>query len=178
MRALLVIDMLNDFILPAGRLCIGESGTGIIPFIKEEVRQSRLRGEPVIFICDDHRPDDTEFLMFPPHCIAGSEGAAVIEEIKPHKDEIVIKKRRYSGFFATELDLVLREHGVSELVLVGVCTNICVLYTAADARNLGYKVTVPTAGVASFDAEAHEFALKEMKNTLGIQIKGGGQNEP
>ena len=54
--------------------------------------------------------------------------------------------------------------GISELILVGVCTNICVLYTAADARMLNYKVTVIKDGAASFSSEAHEFALKEIEN--------------
>ena len=54
--------------------------------------------------------------------------------------------------------------------MVGVCTNICVLYTAADARNLDYKVNIYEDGVASFDEEAHNFALKELKTTLGCTI--------
>jgi nicotinamidase-related amidase len=68
------------------------------------------------------------------------------------------------------LDLYLREKRVNEIYLVGVCTNICVLYTAADARNLEYKVNIYEEGVASFDEEAHNFALKEMGNTLGCRI--------
>jgi len=54
--------------------------------------------------------------------------------------------------------------------LTGVCTNICVLYTAADARNLAYKVSIYKDAVASFDSTAHDFALKEAKNTLGCNI--------
>ena len=82
----------------------------------------------------------------------------------------IIKKRRYSAFFGTDLDLYLREKQVDEVHLVGVNTNICVLYTAADARNINYQVTVYKDGVASFNEQAHDFALEEMKNTLGCQI--------
>ncbi len=90
--------------------------------------------------------------MFPPHCIAGTEGSEIIDELEvaPGGDKI-IKKRRYSAFFGTDLDLYLREKGVDEIHLVGVNTNICVLYTAADGRNINYRVIIYEQGVASFD---------------------------
>src|SRR5690606_38791002 len=123
-----------------------------------------------IYICDNHEEDDKEFDMFPPHCIAGTEGSQIIQQLQVKDGDKIIKKRRYSAFYGTDLDLYLREKGVDEIYLVGVCTNICVLYTAADARNLAYKVNVFKEGVASFDEEAHEFALKEMESTLGCNI--------
>ncbi len=107
---------------------------------------------------------------FPAHCIAGTKGAQIIEELDVKDEDKIIRKRRYSAFFGTDLDLYLREKGVDELFIVGVCTNICVLYTAADARNLAYKVNIYKDGVASFDEKAHEFALKEAENTLGCMV--------
>ncbi|MFO7952826.1 MAG: isochorismatase family protein [Bacillota bacterium] len=62
------------------------------------------------------------------------------------------------------------EKGIKEIELVGVVTNICILYTAAEARSLGYKVMVPQKAVASFDQEAHRFALQEMEKTLGVNL--------
>lgn len=174
MRALLVIDMLNDFLLPEGKLFVGESGQKIIPFIRDKITEFRREGERVIYICDSHRSDDAEFAMFPPHSVRGTRGGRVVEELAPYGDDIIILKRRYSAFFATELDLTLRELGLTHLVLTGVCTNICVLYTAADARNLGYHVTVFREGVASFSMESHEFALKEMELVLGVTVKQDG----
>jgi len=88
----------------------------------------------------------------------------------PAPGDKIIPKRRYSGFFQTDLDLTLRELGVDEIVLVGVCTNICCLYTAADARNLNYKVTAVRDAMSSFDEAAHEYALKEMEKTLGVTV--------
>jgi len=170
MRALLVIDMLNDFLQPEGKLFVGETGRKIIPFLRNLLAQSRRKGEPVFYICDNHRHDDAEFAMFPPHCIQGTAGSRVVEELAPFDGDIIIFKRRYSAFFATELDLTLRELGVTHLVLAGVCTNICVLYTAADARNLGYQVSVFREGLASFSAEAHTFALNELEHVLGVSV--------
>lgn len=170
MKALLVIDMLKDFIDENGVLCVGPAGKKIIPFVTEIIEKFRKEGHPVVFVCDNHEKDDKEFDMFPPHCIAKTEGSQIIEEINVNPEDKIIRKRRYSAFFGTDLDLYLREKGVDELYLVGVCTNICVLYSAADARNLGYKVNIYKEGVASFDNEAHRFALKEAESTLGCGI--------
>lgn len=169
--ALLVIDMLNDFIKPNGALSVGESGQEIVPFIKDKIETMHKQGGPVIYVCDSHRSDDSEFKMFPPHCLAGTEGARVIDELAPAEGDIVIPKRRYSGFFGTDLDLYLREFDVSKIELTGVCTNICVLYTAADACMRNYEVMVYKKGTASFDLQAHEFALKQMENVLGVEVK-------
>lgn len=170
MKALLVIDMLNDFIDEDGALSVGPQGKAIIGVIKEKINDFREHDYPVVFICDNHEKNDKEFEMFPPHCIAGTYGAKIIEDLDVKDDDKIIVKRRYSAFFGTDLDLYLRENKVDEIFLAGVCTNICVLYTAADARNLAYKVNIYKDGVASFDEEAHNFALKEAKNTLGCLI--------
>lgn len=170
MQALVVIDMLKDFIDQDGALCTGPAGNNIIGFIKGKIQEFRQQGYPIIFICDHHEQDDKEFDMFPPHCIADTEGSKIIRQLEITKGDKIIRKRRYSSFFGTDLDLYLREKGVSEIALVGVCTNICVLYTAADARNLAYRVNIYRDGVASFDEAAHQFALKEAEKTLGCHI--------
>ena len=111
-----------------------------------------------------------EFKMFELHCVKGTTGGEIVDILAPKPGDYIIPKRRYSAFFGTDLDAYLRELGISELILVGVCTNICVLYTAADARMLNYDVTVVKDCVSSFDEKAHDFALNEMENTLGVQI--------
>ena len=163
--------MLNDFIRENGKLYIGDSGRKIISPIQKELERFRKEKDPIFYICDHHRPSDKEFNLFPPHCLSGTEGANIIEELKPSKDDFIIHKRRYSGFFQTDLDISLREEGIIELELVGVCTNICVLYTAVSARMLNYKVIVLKDAVASFDQHAHDFALKQMKDVLGVEIR-------
>lgn len=170
MKALLVIDMLNDFIDLGGSLNCGQAGLDIIPFVKEKICDYRKEGHKIIYICDNHQEDDKEFDMFSKHCVVGTEGAKIIEELKVEQGDKIINKRRYSAFFGTELDLYLREKEIKDISIVGVCTNICVLYTTADARNLAYDVRVYEKGLASFDKEAHRFALKEMGTTLGAEI--------
>ncbi|PIX35404.1 MAG: nicotinamidase [Candidatus Infernicultor aquiphilus] len=170
-KVLLVIDMLNDFIKEDGKLYIGDSGGKIILPIQKEIENFRKEKDLIFYICDYHRPDDKEFNLFPPHCISGTKGAEIIKELVPFKNDFIIYKRRFSGFFQTDLDISLREEEILELELVGVCTNICVLYTAASARMLNYKVTVLKDAVASFDEQAHNFALKQMKDILGVEIR-------
>ncbi|NLA10989.1 MAG: cysteine hydrolase [Firmicutes bacterium] len=170
MKALLVIDMLNDFIKPEGALYIGPAAQQVVPAVRSRVELFRKSGDPVLFICDRHRSGDLEFEMFPPHCLEGDPGGEVIEELAPLPEERLIYKRRYSAFFGTELDLTLRELGIAELELSGVVTNICVLYTAADARMLNYRVAVSPAAVAAIDEQSHLFALQEMEKTLGVTM--------
>jgi len=170
-KALLIIDMLNDFVSEGGALDCGPSARGIIDEISRLAAEFRRRGSPVIHVCDRHHPDDAEFTQFPPHALAGSWGAEICPELQPAPEDQVLAKRRFSAFYATGLDLLLREKGIGELVLCGVCTNICVLYTAADARMRGYDVVVPARAVASFDQTGHEFALRELKQTLKARVE-------
>ena len=162
--------MIHDFADPSGVLYCGPSMPPVIDVIKGELARARAAGEPVVYLTDDHLPNDAEFKMFPPHAIHGTKGATVVPQLAPAAADVVIPKRRYSGFFGTDLDITLREKRVDTLRLVGDCTNICVLYTAADARNLGYAVEVVRDGVTSFDLEAHTHALSELEKTLGATL--------
>jgi nicotinamidase-related amidase len=169
-RALIVVDMIEDFAHEGGALYCGPSMQRIIPVIQRELARARAAREAVVYLTDNHLPDDAEFQVFPPHAIVGTKGATIVPEVAAAPGDVVIPKRRYSGFFGTDLDITLRERGVDTLRLVGDCTNICVLYTAADARNLGYAVEVVAEGVTSFDEEAHRDALRELEKTLGAKI--------
>ena len=167
----LVVDMVRGFCEEGHNLYVGPSIREIIPRIRELLREEKAKGSHIIFLCDTHDPDDLEFKMFAPHCIRGSEEPEVIPELQEFVEE-VIPKRRYSGFFETNLDQRLKELNPDKIIVVGVCTNICVLYTVADARNRDYAVEVPADCVATFDPEAHRFALQQLKTVLGAQVTG------
>ena len=169
-QALLIIDMLNDFVAPDGALYVGDTVKKIIPEIQKKIALAREEDIPVIYICDNHEPDDPEFKMFPPHSIKGTKGSEVYKDLRPANDDIIVPKQRYSGFFGTDLDAILKQNHVDTLELCGVCTNICVLYTAADARNRLYHVQVDRRCVDSFERTAHEFSLKELDRTLGVKL--------
>ncbi len=170
-RAFLIIDMLNDFVLQGSPLEVPDTESIITP-IKEQLKIARKNNIPIIYICDSHDHNDQEFIRmgWPPHALAGSKGAQVIDSLKPSPRDTVISKKSYSGFFDTELDRVLKEGNISELLVAGCVTNICVLYTVADAVQRGYKVSVLKDCVAALDQEDHEFALRQMQDVLGAEI--------
>lgn len=107
---------------------------------------------------------------WPPHAVAGTRGAAVVREIAPRAGDVVVEKKTYSGFYRSILQSVLRRHGIREVSLSGCVTNICILYTAADAAMRGYDVTVDEAVVAGLDVRSHRFALDQMEKVLGARV--------
>ncbi len=168
-KALLVIDMLNDFTLEGAPLEV-PAARKIIPNIRKELEKARSSGIPVIYVCDAHDPDDREFDIWPRHCVRGTPGARVVDELKPQQGDIVVEKKTYSGFFDTRLDETLGELGVTELVITGCVTNICVMYTASDAVLRGYRVTVPRDCCAGLDRRDEEFAFRQMRNILKVEV--------
>ncbi|AEH44987.1 isochorismatase hydrolase [Thermodesulfatator indicus DSM 15286] len=170
MRALLVIDMINDFLDPKGVLFCGEEVRAIISPLQEKIKQFRRDKNPVFYLCDQHEPEDLEFLAFPPHALKGSWGAEIIPELKPETIDYVIPKTRFSGFFKTPLEDMLLKLGVKTVCLTGVCTSICVMDTAADAFFRNFKIEVFKDCVGDFDKEMHLFALKRMERIYKAKI--------
>jgi nicotinamidase-related amidase len=171
-EALLVIDMLNDFVLPGAPLEVPETRS-VIKNIRREIDAARAAGRPVIYVCDAHAPDDKEFSKFgwPPHAVKGTKGAVVIDELKPAHGDTVIPKTTYSGFYGTALEETLKRLGVDSIRLTGCVTHICVLFTASDAVLRDYAVTVVEDGVAGLAREDHDAALRIMKNVMGVRIE-------
>ncbi|MCL4439584.1 MAG: cysteine hydrolase [Firmicutes bacterium] len=174
-RVLLVVDMLNDFVKKDGALYCGEDADNIVPFVKDKVREFVAAGLPVILIMDAHDPEDLEFTKFPRHCVYGTAGAEVIDELKKLLEEysfaIKVPKNRYSGFYRTSLNAIMSDLRPEIVEVVGLCTNICVLYTVEELCNRDYSVLVYSGGVASFDREGHLWALKQMKEILGAEVR-------
>lgn len=168
MRAFLIVDMQKDFCYKNGALYI-PGAEEIFEPTKKVVEKARGK-IPLIFTQDWHREDDEEFKIWPKHCIAGTEGAEIIDELGTTKKDYFVKKRRYSAFFGTDLDLLLRELKVEELFVCGVATNICVLHTAGDAAIKGYSVSVLKDCTKALSDYDQEYALKHMKNVFNAKI--------
>lgn len=167
--ALIVTDMLNDFIDPKGALYVGPSGRDIIPFVAQKAAETRAGGGVVIFVCDAHAPDDREFEQFGAHAVQGTWGSQVIPELPLLPGDQREDKTRYSALFNTELENILKREGVSQVELVGVCTSICVMFTAVGLLDRGFHCRVYQEGVADFDPKAHVFALEHMEK-LGVEV--------
>jgi nicotinamidase-related amidase len=167
--ALIVTDMVNDFLDPQGALFVGPAGRAIIAFVAHKVKETRAGGGVVIFVCDAHAPDDREFGHFRPHAVQGTWGSEIVPEIPSLPGDYREDKTRYSALHNTGLEDILRREGVSQTELVGVCTSICIMFTAVSLLDREFPCRVYRDGVADFDAGAHLFALKHMQ-MLGVEV--------
>lgn len=172
--ALIIIDMQNDFLLETAPICCA-GGLEIVPGIEKLARFFRANNRPVIFTQEAHRKQKVDFgleLAYeePEHCLEGSSGVDFYENLEPQEDDYIIKKRRYSAFFATDFDLLLRGMGIDTLVLTGVATDVCVRATAQDAQQHSYKVIVPVECVAGTSIKAHQAALDNISYLFGTTV--------
>ncbi len=179
-KALLIIDYTNDFVAAQGALSAGAPAQAIAARIVALAEQFRAAGDFVYLPTDVHTPHDPyhpESKLFPPHNVRGSWGRELFGPLAPwykqHQAEAnvtLFDKTRYSSFAGTPLDLWLRERRVTELHLVGVCTDICVLHSAVDAYNLNYPLVIHQDAVATFKPGGQAWALDHFKTVLNASI--------
>ena len=188
--ALLVVDVQNDFADPSGSLSV-RGGEAVVARASREVKRAAAAGAPVVYTQDWHPPSTPHFAkdggVWPVHCVAGTWGAEL------HPDLVVdgasVRKGSngedgYSGFTMrdpvsgedrpTELEVILRERGVTGVVICGLATDYCVRATALDALRLGFQTTVLADGVAAVDLVPGDGrrALDEM-SAAGVRIGSG-----
>lgn len=169
--AVLVIDMLNDFVLEGAPLQV-PGAMELAQRIALFLERAREKEAQVLYICDHHDPDDAEFRRWPKHCVKGTKGAKVVDLLAPKfdKGDRCVPKKRYSAFFGTPLDLILGELGAKVLILTGLLTDVCILLTAVDAAQRGYEVVVPRDLTISLSDEDKEWALRQMERLAGAKI--------
>lgn len=166
--AVVVVDMINDFVTGALK---SERALKIIPNVKRLLDFVRRERIPIIYASDAHLPNvDKEFGVWPPHAVAGSWGAQIVNELKPKKGDYTIQKRKYSAFQGTDLDQLLRDLKVDTLIMVGLVTDICIQHTAADAFFRGYRIIVPQDCVEASSAQVQRVALDYLKKAYGSEI--------
>lgn len=172
-KALIVVDVLHDFVRGA---IASPTAEKIIEPLQNLLAAARAKGLPVIYPCDAHRQGlDGEFKLWPEHAIAGTPGAAIIPELAPRPGDHIVPKRRYSGFFQTDLDLLLRELKVDSLIICGLYLTLCVQHTVCDAYNLAYPIEIPTDCVAAFAPEDYEPSLQYVQAVYGAELKTSGE---
>lgn len=166
--ALIVIDMINDFV---GGVFKSDRAAKIIPSIKALIDFARKNESPIVHATDAHLPDvDPEFDVWGSHAVAGTWGAEIVDKLKPQKGDFHVLKRKYSAFQATDLDLLLRELKIATVILTGVITDICIQHTAADAFFRGYKIIIPKDCVQTIDQPTQETAINFMIKAYGAKI--------
>ena len=169
-NVVLVVDMLKGFLEPGHNLYHADSRR-IIPYVHELTSREVAAGSDILFLADNHDPDDLEFNIFPVHCVVGTEETEVIPELSEFvPGRVVVPKKRYSGFFNTDLAGRLADLAPGKLMVCGVATNVCVMHTISDARNRDYEVEVYSDCVSGPDAEAHRWALSHCQRVLGAKV--------
>ncbi|MEP0826782.1 MAG: cysteine hydrolase [Nitrososphaera sp.] len=171
--AILVVDMLNDFV--HGKMKC-ERAKKIVPNLRLLLDTARKNRIPIFYCNDEHLPTDTyEMRLWGPHAMKGTEGAKVIDELRPHDSDYVIPKRTYSAFDGTGLDKALKRvyggMGANTIIITGIHTNICDRHTAYDAFVRGLDIIVPEDGVDALTEEDHISGLDYMKRMYGTKIK-------
>lgn len=167
--ALIVIDVSKGEVAPSGDggIPIMAGGAERHERTRRIIAAARAAGIPPVFIQEVHKRSLVDFGreldgVEGVHCLEGDELTELAEGVGPEGDEYLIRKRRYSAFFATELELVLKSYGVQTLILLGALTDVCVHYTFADAHQHDYHCRVVTDCVGGSSLAAHEASLNAM----------------
>ncbi|HKO88419.1 MAG TPA: isochorismatase family cysteine hydrolase [Burkholderiales bacterium] len=164
--ALLLIDFINDLDFPSSARLLPQAIAAARETAALKARASRA-GVPVIYVNDNFGRWQSHFEQVVAHCLRkGTKGREVTALVKPRKDDYFILKPRHSAFYQTPLPLLLEDLGAKNLILTGVLTDSCVLFSANDAYLRGYKIFVPEDCVASLEAQHTEEALDYMRRSL------------
>lgn len=167
--ALIVIDMIYDFVNPGGSVFY-EQNLKILPKIVELVNRARENNILIIYIQHSHRKDkyDVKTLTGRKNSIEGTGG----DQLDPslpinYETDYILKKRRYSAFYYTDLDLILREHNINKLYIAGTKTNNCVRSTVEDAYHLNYEANVVGDCVATDSEITNKIYLQDIDRYYG-----------
>lgn len=194
-KALLVIDMLNDFVKKEyGSGAYSDRGANVISKIKTLAYAAAKNDIPVIYCSDAHLKSDHELVRWGEHAMHGSRGSKVISEL-PTDDMLVfereenkktidsklkeankhrffnVEKGTYSAFYGTPLDALLKKLDVDTIYVTGLHTNICDTHTSAGAFFRGYNIIVVNDGVDALTQEDHERGLKNLEFSYAAVLR-------
>jgi len=167
--ALLVIDVQHDFIDEDGAVCC-VGGKEMLPKVSALAAACRAAGIPVVYTQEVHRPSRIDMGREldgnePDHCLIGTRGVEIMEEVTPLEGDLVVTKPRYDAFLGTDLEYLLSGLGVlphDTLILCGDATNVCVHYTGAGAHQRDYRIKVVEDCCAGSSRAEHEAALTQL----------------
>lgn len=160
--AVIVVDMQNDFVKSGGSLVVAEAAA-TLGSLQALLARARSAGLRIAYTQDSHLPGDLEWDIWPPHCEVNSWGWEIVEELTPHKGDLVCQKSRYDGFYGTALEHFLANvWQVRHLVIVGAVSSICVLHTAASAGLRWYSVVVPADCISALTEFDQALTLRQI----------------
>ncbi len=167
--ALLIIDMINCFDFRGSDILEPKAARAAHAILRLK-KEMTSAGYPVIYVNDNFGEWHSERSRLVAHALSKPNPAS--ETLEPQDDDFFIIKPQFSGFYATNLPVLLPKLGVSRLILTGIATDICVLFTAADAHMRDYSLWIPQDAVAAENDDRGRFALDSMRETMGAETEG------
>ncbi|MFH1822020.1 MAG: isochorismatase family cysteine hydrolase [Methanobacteriota archaeon] len=186
--ALVIIDMQNDFVKPGGLGYLKGYDVSLLERVVEPIKKTldaaRSAGIKVIYTRQGYRPDLSDFPFsgrtrdqrgdigtvgfMGRILVRGHTGHEIIDELKPLESEVIIDKHGHGAFYATDLEVVLKNWGIKHLIITGVTTEMCVNSTVREADDRGYQCLVLEDCVASYNQEFHKIGLKMISGQGGL----------
>lgn len=169
--ALLILDMLSDFEFPDGKL-VARAARRIAPGIARLKARASKAGIACLYVNDNPGRWRSDSHALIEHCRSErSRGRVIVEALLPTAQDYFILKPRHSAFYATPLEVLLQHLGTKRLILTGVSSHQCVLFTANDAHLRNYELVVPSDCIAGPTQRESRFALRYFESVLGTQVR-------
>jgi nicotinamidase/pyrazinamidase len=168
--ALVVIDVITDFRHPDGDELLA-SFRQRQPALREAIEAARSHALPVIFVNDSHDTWDADVDGWIRRTIGRSSAAELLEAVAPWPGDAFLRKPRYSAFDHTALEILLAQLETERVLLAGAATEMCIVQTAIDARELGLKVTILASACATVDPDDEAIALEYAERVVGARVE-------
>jgi nicotinamidase-related amidase len=168
--ALLIIDAINDLEFPGGKQMLARA-TRMARCIAKLKDRAEAAHVPTVYVNDNFGRWRSDFRRLVNHCLDDDvHGRPVVEQLLPDENDYFVLKPKHSGFYNTTLDLLLEHLQAKTLVIAGMATDVCVLFTAADAYMRDFRVIIPRDCVTALTPAAHRAALAHMRTTIKAEI--------
>jgi nicotinamidase-related amidase len=173
--ALLIIDVITDFEFEDGDKLLIQASR-MAPHLARFKKKAKAAGMPVIYINDNFGKWQEDFKTILKHCLkASAKGKKFVEQLKPDKDDYYILKPQRSAFHLSALELLLENLGVETLILTGLTTDICILFTGNDAYMRNYNICIPRDCVCAITPKIHKKALEFIERVLKADTTAAGE---
>jgi nicotinamidase-related amidase len=175
LAVLLILDMISDFDFPDGA-AVARAARRIAPAIARLKARAAAAGIACIYVNDNPGRWRSDSRALIAHCLEpGRKGRDIVERLQPTDTDYFILKPRHSAFYATPLDVLLEHLGTKRLILTGVSSHQCVLFTANDAHVRSFEIIVPSDCIAGPNQRDRRFALRYFGDVLGAKVMPAGK---
>ncbi len=168
--ALLLIDLINDLEFEGGE-ALAKRALPVIDKVAALKKRLKTAGVPCVYVNDNFGKWQSDFKKLVDYCLTNDvNGKAIAERLQPEPDDFFVLKPRHSAFLLTPLEMLLEYFGATTVILAGIATDSCILFTAADAHMRHYRIVIPSDCVVAQTDGAHKQALELMTRVLDVKI--------